>query len=311
MAGNDVTLSRLRNLLRPPQNGSVPQARVAPVASGPSSLGRVSTPPVIPILENRATPKKGSSNETGRGQDHLVDVSSPLQEEQLRRPSPNKRPAEEGFVGSKRPRVSEGGRGSLARWIIPSTPREALRDYDPVESVRWAEWAMLRTAMILKSVEPRLTVADEVERRNAKLLGNLKVLDLQKLVVEEEKADAVAVKLKAEEELKSAETKLETLAKEKDRETERLKLREAGLVSKAEKFRGLVTEEKVRADLAEVSVSELQKQCEELAENVKMAVSTIEGAVKAQLAILVPDFDTSEISFFKDIVDGKVVGPSY
>ncbi|MED6149907.1 hypothetical protein PIB30_067127 [Stylosanthes scabra] len=229
MASNDVTLSRLRNLLRLPQAGSVPQARVAPAASGPSSLGRASTLPVIPIPENRATPEGGSSNKTGRGQDHLVDISSPLREEELRRPSPNKRPAEEGVVGSKTPRVSEGGSrefsamdrsfdalGFIAANLLGPRAQEALRDYDPVESVRWAEWAMLRVATILKSVEPCFTVADEVERRNAKLLGDLKVLDLQKLVVKEEKADVVTAKLKAEEELKSAETKLETLAKEKD-----------------------------------------------------------------------------------------------
>ncbi|MED6124419.1 hypothetical protein PIB30_058718 [Stylosanthes scabra] len=78
----------------------------------------------------------------------------------------------------------------------------------------------------------------------------------------------------------------------------------------AEKFQGLVAEEKVRADLAEVSASELQKQCEELAEDAKMVVSATEGALKAQLAILVPDFDISQIGFFKDIVDGKVIDPS-
>ncbi|MED6221072.1 hypothetical protein PIB30_050916 [Stylosanthes scabra] len=230
MASNDVTLSRLRNLLHPPRARSAPQARVAPAFSGPSSLGWASTPPVIPVPESRATP------------------------EELHRSSPNKRLAEEGVVGSKRPRVSEGGSrefngmdrsfdasGFIAANILWPRAQEALRDYDPVESVRWAEWAMLRAATILKSVEPRLTVADEVERQNAKLLGDLKVLDLQKLVVEEEKGDAVAAKLKAEEELKSAKTKLEVLAREKDQEIERLKLREAGLVSEVEKFRGLVT----------------------------------------------------------------------
>ncbi|MED6224647.1 hypothetical protein PIB30_086182 [Stylosanthes scabra] len=243
--------------------GAVPQARVARATSGPSSLGWASTPPIILMSRNRATPERGSSNETGRGQDHLVDVSSPLREEELRHPSPRKRPAEAGVGRSKRPKVSEGGpwefsamdrsfdaSGFIVANLLGPCVQEALRDYDPVESVRWVEWAMLRAATILKSVEPCLTVADEVERWNAKLLGDLKVLDLQKLIVEEEKADAVAAKLKDEEELKSAETRLETLAKEKDQEIERLKL-------EAERFRGLVAEEKVRADLAEVSMSEL------------------------------------------------------
>ncbi|MED6139249.1 hypothetical protein PIB30_082046 [Stylosanthes scabra] len=110
--GNDVTLSRLRNLLRPPQAGSVPQARVAPAASGPSSLGRASTTSIIWSTY------------------HLLF-----------------------------------GRKSCADLLRTNTPpkKGALRDYDPVESVRWAEWAMLRAVTILKSVEPRLTVADEVE----------------------------------------------------------------------------------------------------------------------------------------------------
>ncbi|MED6112336.1 hypothetical protein PIB30_060771 [Stylosanthes scabra] len=307
MAGNDLTLSRLRNLLRPSQAGTALQAGAAPATSGPSSLGRALTPPMIPTPGNRATPERGSSNEVGREQDQLVDVSFS-----------EKSPASEGPVGTKRPRVSEGGSrefsamdhsfdasGFIAANLLGSRAQEALWDYVPVESVYWAEWAMLRSATILKSIEPCLTVVDEVERRNAKLL-----CDLKKLVVEEEKADAIAAKLKAEEELKSAGVKLETLAKEKDQEIERLKLREAELVSEAEKLRGLVVEEKVRTDLAEVSMSELQKQCEELAEDAKAAVSATEGVLKAQLTILAPDFNTDQINFFKDIVDGKVVDPS-
>ncbi|MED6183420.1 hypothetical protein PIB30_037689 [Stylosanthes scabra] len=159
---------------------------------------------------------------------------------------------------------------------------ETLQDYDPVESVRWAEWPMFRSATILKSIEPQLTVADEV-------------LNLQKVVLEEQKAEAVAAQLKVEEDLRSAKAALEALKKEKDEEGERL--------------RGLVAEEKVRADLSEVSVSELQKQCEDLAEDAKAAVAVTSGALKAQLAILVPDFDTDQISFFKDIVDGKAPFP--
>ncbi|MED6212866.1 hypothetical protein PIB30_087573 [Stylosanthes scabra] len=87
----------------------------------------------------------------------------------------------------------------LRKSVLP----EALRDYDPIESVRWAEWAMLRS--------------------------------------------------------ENNEAKLEALGKEKDEEIEQLKHREAELVLEVERFRGLDAEEKVRADLAEVSVSELQR----------------------------------------------------
>ncbi|MED6162840.1 hypothetical protein PIB30_074268 [Stylosanthes scabra] len=124
----------------------------------------------------------------------------------------------------------------------------------------------------------RLTMADEAERRSNKLLGEMKVLSLQKAVVVEERAEAVQAKLKAEEDLKSVEAKLEALGKEKDDEIERLVHREEELVS--------------------------EKQCEDLAEDVKAAVSATE------LAILAPDFNIDQIGFFKDIVDGKVIDPS-
>ncbi|MED6199091.1 hypothetical protein PIB30_072644 [Stylosanthes scabra] len=161
----------------------------------------------------------------------------------------------------------------------------------------------------MKSVEPRLTIAAQAERRITKLLGEMKVLNLQKVVLEEDRTEATSAKLKAEEELKSTETKLEALGKEKDEKIEQLERRITELVSEAKRFRGLVAEERVLADLAKVLVSELQKQCEDLAEDAKGAVAGTENALKAQLAILAPDFNTDQISFFKDIVDGKAPFP--
>ncbi|MED6141772.1 hypothetical protein PIB30_106837 [Stylosanthes scabra] len=90
-------------------------------------------------------------------------------------------------------------------------------------------------------------------------------------------------------------------------EADRFRRREEGFRAEVERFRGLAVEEKVRADLVEASAAGLQQQCEDLAEDAKAAVAATEGALKAQLAILLPDFDTDQISFFKDIVDGKVV----
>ncbi|MED6189020.1 hypothetical protein PIB30_091547 [Stylosanthes scabra] len=174
--------------------------------------------------------------------------------------------------------------GFIGASLLEPRAQEALWDYDPIESVRWAEWAMLRSATILKSVEPCLTVADVVERRNNKLLGDLKALNLQKVALEGRRLRLL-------------------------RRNSRSK-RTSKLVFEAERLRGLVAKEKVRADLAEVSVSELHKQCEELAEDAKAAVSAIESALKAQLVILVPYFDSSQIGFFKDIIDGKVMNPS-
>ncbi|MED6141776.1 hypothetical protein PIB30_106858, partial [Stylosanthes scabra] len=239
-------------------------------------------------------------------------------------PSPKKRrSAVEGLNDPKRVRSSEGSSrdfcpldrsfdapGFIESHLLGPRAQEVLRDCDSVESVRWAEWAMIRAATIMKSVEPRLTITAEAERLNAKLLGDVKALNLQKMVLEEEKADAIQAKSKVEEDLKVLKVELEKSEREKKVEIDRLKRREEELLSEVERFRGLAAEEKVRADLAEASSADLHKQCEDLAEDAKAAVAATEGALKAQLAILLPDFDTDQISFFKDIVDGKVVDPT-
>ncbi|MED6163024.1 hypothetical protein PIB30_076092 [Stylosanthes scabra] len=175
--------------------------------------------------------------------------------------------------------------GFVESHLLGPRAQEILRDCDPLERVRCAEWAMIRAATIMKSVEPRLTIADEAERRNAKLLGDAKVLNPQKVVLEEEKADAIRAQLKAEEDLKASNAKLETLGKEKDDEINRLRCREEGSLLKSRGF---------------------EKQCEDLTEDAKGSLAATEGSLKVQLVILVPDFNTDQISFFKDIVDGKI-----
>ncbi|MED6222743.1 hypothetical protein PIB30_067312 [Stylosanthes scabra] len=126
------------------------------------------------------------------------------------------------------------------------------------------------------------------------------------MVLEEEKADAIRAKLKGEEDLKVLKAELEKSEREKNTEVDRLRRREEGFLAEVEKFRGLASEEKVRANLAEASLADLHKQCEDLAEDAKAAIAATEGALNAQLAILLPDFDRDQISFFKDIVDGKI-----
>ncbi|MED6135258.1 hypothetical protein PIB30_044694 [Stylosanthes scabra] len=193
-------------------------------------------------------------------------------------PSPKrKRVAIESSADPKRPRVLEGGSRDFCLLdrsfdvssfikchLLRPRAQEILRDCDPIESDRWAEWAMVRA-----------------------------ILNLQKVVLEEEKTEAEHAKVKAEGE-----------------EIKRLKTQESRLLSEVEKLRGMVTMERVRADLAEAFVGDLAEQCDELTEDAKGAIFATKGALKAQLAILVPDFDTSWIGFFKDIVDGKVIDPS-
>ncbi|MED6161828.1 hypothetical protein PIB30_064400 [Stylosanthes scabra] len=247
-----------------------PPTRARPSMSGPRSKSRARSPPVAAKI--RVVPEGESSSGVGKEVDQLVDISSPLREEELvhASPSPKKRVAEGGLAGTERPRVSEKGPrefSAMDRSFDPShfigshllgpQASETLRDYDQVESVRWAEWAMLRSATILKPIEPRLTVAGEVGHHNEKLQGDLKVLNLQKVILEEQKAEAVATQLKAEEDLRLAKAALEAFKKEKDEEVGRLKRRELEIISEGERLCGLVAEERVHADLSEVSVSEL------------------------------------------------------
>ncbi|MED6173215.1 hypothetical protein PIB30_057150 [Stylosanthes scabra] len=312
MAGNDVTLARLRRLIRPAPAKSLSSPSTAVPQGGACS----------------AEPEGGSSTNVERasvGEQH-VEISSPAEEEISLPPPPSpkrRRSAVEDSSGPKRSRTLAGGSrdfcaldrsfdasGFVESHLLGPKAQEFIRDCDPLESVRWAEWAMIRAATIMKSVEPRLSITEEVERRNARLLADAKTLNLQKMVLEEEKVDAVRAKLKAEEDLKAVKAELEKLEREKNAEADRFQRREEGFQAEVEKFRGLAAEEKLRADLAEASVADLQKQCEDLAEDAKAAVAATEGALKAQLAILLPDFDTDQISFFKDIVDGKVVDPT-
>ncbi|MED6183328.1 hypothetical protein PIB30_036961 [Stylosanthes scabra] len=292
MAGNNTTLARLRRLVQPAPAKSLPSSSAVP-ASGAQSV------PIESAGKALVEPDGGSSTDVGNigVGEQVVEVSSPAGEEISLPPPPSpkmRRSAMEGAGGSKRARTSEGGSrdfcpmdrsfdasGFVESHLLGPRAQEVLRDCDPLENIRWAEWAMIRAATVLKSMEPRLTIADEAERLNAKLLGNAKTLNLQKMVLEEEKAEAIQGRLKAEEDLKALKVEMETLGKEKAAEIGRLR----------------------------PSVADLQKQCEDLAKDAKGAVAATEGALKAQLAILLPDFDTDQISFFKDIVDGKVVDP--
>ncbi|MED6116949.1 hypothetical protein PIB30_105208 [Stylosanthes scabra] len=322
MAGNDVTLARLRRLLRPAPAKSIPSPSTAVPPGGARSV------PAESAGKTQVDPEGGSSTNVEHAGEQHVEVSSPGEEEIPLPPHPSlkrRRAGVEDASGSKRSRTLEGGSrdfcaldrlfdasGFVESHLLGPKAQEVLRDCDPLESVRWAEWVMIRAATIMKSVEPRLSIAEEVERRNARLLADAKTLNLQKMVLKEEKGDEVRARLKAEEDLKAAKAELEKLGGggEKQADADRFRRREEGFRAEVERFRGLAVEEKVRADLAEASAAGLQQQCEDLAEDAKAAVAATEGALKAQLAILLPDFDIDQISFFKDILDGKVVDPT-
>ncbi|MED6204207.1 hypothetical protein PIB30_006963 [Stylosanthes scabra] len=159
----------------------------------------------------------------------------------------------------------------------------------------------------MKSVEPRLTMMDKAERHNQRLVGDLKALNLQNVVLEEQLKDAAAAKEKLEGDLKSAEKNLEVLRQKKDEEVATVQGRIMELESEVQKLKDSVVAEKARADLAEGKIPALEKQRDENTEDAKAAVAATEVVLNARLAVLIPDFDTSQISFFKEVVNGKVV----
>ncbi|MED6211878.1 hypothetical protein PIB30_077808 [Stylosanthes scabra] len=124
---------------------------------GPSSTARADTPPVGPTPEIQITPERGSSNEGGRNPELLLEVSCQDRniEQHLPPLSPNKRAAPEDSVATKRQRTEGPSRefsamdrsfdasGFIAANQLGPKAQEALRDYDPVESVCWAQWALL------------------------------------------------------------------------------------------------------------------------------------------------------------------------
>ncbi|MED6221147.1 hypothetical protein PIB30_051659 [Stylosanthes scabra] len=311
MAGNNVSLNRLRGLVRrsPSAGVVVPTTPVVGHAgSGPSSTARGSAQPVQltlaqPIPNVNITPEEGSSNDGGRN----IEEASLIREQRAVSPSSSRQRTETSAREFSPLDRSFDAPKFIAENLLGPKTQEALRDYDPVESFRWVQWAMLKSATIMKSVEPRLTMMDEAERHNQRLVGDMKALNLQKTVLEEQLKEATVAKGKAEEGLKSAEKNLEVLRTRKDKEISAFQGRIKELESEVLKLKDSVAAEKARADAAKGKIPVLEKQWDENAEDAKAAIAATEGVLKEQLAVLIPDFDVSRIGFLKEIVDGQVV----
>ncbi|MED6131375.1 hypothetical protein PIB30_008964 [Stylosanthes scabra] len=268
MAGKEVTLERLRRLIRPGSSQTVP----APIsASG-----------------NIAFPEGGGSSNVGGAEGPIHEVSSPVLGETLPS-SPSspqvqlgKRPAGDATAEPKRPRFSEG------------TNREFCsmdRSFDA-------------SGFIASNL---LGPRAQWEGRCVKLNGDLKALNLQRIEAKKEKLVAEHARVKAEGDLKSLSRKLEALEREKIQEAERRKDREAELEGEIQELRKSVSEEKARADKAEASLAESERGREELVRIAKDSVVATERALKHQVSLLLPEFDVSQLGAFKVIVDGKIV----
>ncbi|MED6125689.1 hypothetical protein PIB30_071005 [Stylosanthes scabra] len=181
-----------------------------------------------------SNPEGGGSSTVRGGATAQLEISSPIQEEgpehqvEAISSSPAGKMADDETTSArKRLRTSDG---FIENNFMGPCAVEALRDYDPMESVRWVQWAMLRSATILKSVEPQLSLADHWERRCSQLTGEMKLLDQRRIGLEKEKADAEVAKANAEKDL---EASLKA-GKEKDVEVQRLKDREINLLAELE-----------------------------------------------------------------------------
>ncbi|MED6188834.1 hypothetical protein PIB30_089645 [Stylosanthes scabra] len=322
MAGNEGTLERLHRLIRPASSRSMPTVSVpAPGATRPPA-----DPQPILAGGTPAFPEWGGSSNIGGGGEAVHEVSSPAQEEVIPSPSSSpqprsgKRPTDDTLVDPKRPRIFEGAIrefcsmdrsfvafGFIASNLLGPRAQEVLRDYDPMESIQWAEWAALHAAIIMKSIEPRLTAANQWEGGCVKLNGDLKALNLQRIEAEKEKLVAEQARVKVEGDLKSLSGKLEALEKEKAQEAELRKDREAELDREIQNLRKSVSDEKAPADKVEASLAESKKDREELVRIAEESMVATERALKDQVSLLLPEFDVSQLGAFKVIVDRKIV----
>ncbi|MED6196709.1 hypothetical protein PIB30_049892 [Stylosanthes scabra] len=306
MAGGKKSLALLRRAIQANPQG--------PVVPDPTS-GQASS----------SNPEGGGSSNVGGGATAQLEISSPIKEEgpeeqvEVVPSSPSGKPAnDETTSARKRPRIFDASERDLcpidlsfnASGFIESNfmgPRalEALRDYDPIESIRWVQWAMLRSATILKSVEPRLTMVDHWERRCTQLTGEMKLLDLRLSELEKGNAETESAKSRAEKDLEAA---LKATG-ERDVEIQRLKDREVGLLAELEFAKKQVTAEKARADKAEASFTAAEAGRQKMLKVAEDAVKEAEAALKEQILVLAPDFDVSLLGAFKEVVDGQIVDP--
>ncbi|MED6114880.1 hypothetical protein PIB30_084842 [Stylosanthes scabra] len=271
MAGKEVTLERLRRLIRPGSSQNVPA--VSAPAPGPSKTPVKPQP--ISAGGNATLLEEGGSSNVGGADGPVHEVSSPVLDETL--PSPPSSPP-----------VRLGKHPAADTTAEPKRAREVLKDYDPMESIRWAEWASLRAVTIMKSIKPRLLAADQWEGRCVKLNGDLKALNLQR--IEAEKENLVAEQARA-----------------KAHEAERRKDREAELETEIQGLRKSVSEEKAHAEKAEASLAESERSHEEVVRMAEDSVAATERALKDQISLLLPEFDVSQLGAYKVIVDGEIV----
>ncbi|XP_015931809.1 uncharacterized protein LOC107458109 [Arachis duranensis] len=169
---------------------------------------------------------------------------------------------------------------------------------------------LLRGAVIARKAEFELSGMESLRRRlesagkaNNGLKSEVETLREQ-LTQSEEKLDAAEKKATAaEQKATTAEKKLE----ESDAIVSRLVEREMALESQVGAAQKRVAELEKEKQVVEAELATWKAKYKDVVKQGKGAILATEEALKAQVKIVAPEFDTSAISVFKVIKDGKIV----
>nr|XP_025622769.1 uncharacterized protein LOC112715194 [Arachis hypogaea] len=193
--------------------------------------------------------------------------------------------------------------------LIPGT-EEHFHESSLAGQARWMYRTLLRGAVIARKAEFELSGMESLRRRlesagkaNNELKSEVETLREQ-LTQSEEKLDAAEKKATAaEKKASSAEKKL----KESDATVSRLVEREMALESQVGAAQKWVAEMEKEKRAVEAELAALRTKYKDVVKQGKGAILATEEALKAQVKVVAPDFDTSAIGVFKVIKDGKIV----
>ncbi|XP_057747626.1 uncharacterized protein LOC130966819 [Arachis stenosperma] len=193
--------------------------------------------------------------------------------------------------------------------LIPGT-EEYFHESSLAGQARWMYRTLLRGAVIARKAEFELSGMESLRRRlesagkaNNELKSEVETLREQ-LTQSEEKLDAAEKKATAaEKKATTAEKKLE----ESDTTVSRLVEREMALESQVGAAQKRVAEIEKEKQIAEAELATWKAKYKDVVKQGKGAILATEEALKAQVKIVAPEFDTSAIGVFKVIKDGKIV----
>jgi len=193
--------------------------------------------------------------------------------------------------------------------LIPGT-EEHFHESSLAGQARWMYRTLLRGAVIARKAEFELSGMESLRRRlesagkgNNKLKRKVETLR-EHLTQSNKRLDATEKKASAaEKKASTTEKKLE----ESDATVFRLVEREMTLESQVGVAQGRVSALEKEKEAVENELAALKTKYKDVVKQGKGAILATEEALKAQVKIVAPDFDTSAIGVFKVIKDGKIV----